>query len=61
MDAPPSKKLDQIHVADPVSMELCRLRGELERLEKKVAEMEGSPRLAKPPEPQRPPQGEASN
>lgn len=44
-EAPPSKKLDQIHVADPVSMELCRLRGELERLEKKVAEMEKTPEL----------------
>lgn len=39
---PPSQKLDQIHVADPVSMELCRLRGELERLEKKVVQMEAS-------------------
>ena len=32
--------LDQIHVADPVSMELCRLRGELERLQNQVNEME---------------------
>ncbi len=39
-DLPPSKKLDQIHVADPVSMELCRLRGELERLQKQVASIE---------------------
>ena len=39
---PPSRKLDQIHVADPVSIELCRLRGELERLEKKVEDMKGS-------------------
>lgn len=39
-DLPPSRKLDQIHVADPVSMELCRLRGELERLEAKVKELE---------------------
>ena len=31
-----SRQLDQIHVADPVSMELCRLRGELERLQAKV-------------------------
>lgn len=31
-----NEQLDQIHVADPVSMELCRLRGELERLQKKV-------------------------
>jgi len=37
----PSVTLDQIHVADPVSMELCRLRGELERLEKKVEELKG--------------------
>lgn len=36
----PSRTLDQIHVADPVSMELCRLRGELERLEKKVEQMD---------------------
>ncbi len=40
-DPKPSKTLDQIHVADPVSMELCRLRGELERLEKKVNELKG--------------------
>ncbi len=39
-EVPASHKLDQIHVADPVSMELCRLRGELERLEKKVAGLE---------------------
>lgn len=39
-DTPPSRKLDQIHVADPVSMELCRLRGELERLSKRVEELE---------------------
>ncbi len=31
-----SQQLDQIHVADPVSMELCRLRGELERLQNQV-------------------------
>lgn len=39
-EVPARHKLDQIHVADPVSMELCRLRGELERLEKKVAGLE---------------------
>ena len=32
--------MDQIHVADPVSMELCRLRGEMERLEKRLQELE---------------------
>ena len=32
----PCQDMDQIHVADPVSMELCRLRGELERLQKQV-------------------------
>ena len=37
--AQPSRSLDQIHVADPVSMELCRLRGEIERLERKVEDM----------------------
>ncbi len=35
-DQPASKRLDQIHVADPVSMELCRLRAELERLRTRV-------------------------
>ncbi len=40
-DPKPSRNLDQIHVADPVSMELCRLRGEIERLEKKVNELKG--------------------
>ncbi len=34
-----NEQLDQIHVADPVSMELCRLRSELVRLEAKVAEL----------------------
>lgn len=35
-----SEQLDQIHVADPVSMELCRLRGELERLQNQVNNLE---------------------
>ncbi|MGI6255085.1 MAG: serine O-acetyltransferase EpsC [Acutalibacter sp.] len=38
----PSQQLDQIHVADPVSMELCRLRGEMERLEKRLKNLESS-------------------
>lgn len=33
-------QLDQIHIADPVSMELCLLRGELERLQKQVGTLE---------------------
>ncbi|MBP3337237.1 MAG: serine O-acetyltransferase [Clostridia bacterium] len=32
----PCQDLDQIHIPDPVSMELCRLRAQLERLEKKI-------------------------
>lgn len=28
-----SKRLDQIHIADPVSMELCRMRAQIERLQ----------------------------
>ena len=32
--------LDQIHIPDPVSQELCRLRVELEHLRKRVQEME---------------------
>lgn len=38
--AHPSQQLDQIHVADPVSMELCRLRGEIERLQRRVESLE---------------------
>lgn len=38
--AHPSQQLDQIHVADPVSMELCRLHGELERLQRRVKTLE---------------------
>lgn len=35
----PAQELDQVHIPDPVSLEICRLRAELETLEKKVAEM----------------------
>ena len=42
--APPSQQLDQIHVADPVSMEICRLRGELERMEQRLHALEDSPK-----------------
>ena len=31
------EQLDQIHIPDPVSQELCKLRAEIERLEKEVA------------------------
>lgn len=34
--------LDQIHIPDPVAQELCRTRVELERLKKKVAQIEKS-------------------
>ena len=30
-------------MADPVSMELCRLRGEMERLQKRLEALEGAP------------------
>ena len=36
----PVADLDQVHIPDPVSMELCSLRVELERLKKKVEEKE---------------------
>ncbi len=35
----PIADLDQIHIPDPVSMELCSLRAELERIKKKMEEM----------------------
>ena len=34
----PIADLDQIHIPDPVSMELCKLRAEIERLKKKWEE-----------------------
>ena len=30
--------LDQVHIPDPVSMELCRIRAEVERLKKRLEE-----------------------
>ncbi len=36
----PSAELDQIHVADPVSMELCHLRGQLERIQNQVNQLQ---------------------
>lgn len=36
----PIADLDQVHIPDPVSMELCGLRAELERLKKKLEEKE---------------------
>lgn len=38
----PSAELDQIHVADPVSMEICHLRGQLERMQNQVNHLEES-------------------
>lgn len=34
------KELDQVHIPDPVSMELCKMLGKIERLEKRIAELE---------------------
>ncbi len=36
--APAKIDLDQIHIPDPVSMELCRMRAEIDRLKKERAE-----------------------
>ncbi len=33
------KELDQVHIPDPVSMELCKLLGKIERLEKQIEEI----------------------
>lgn len=38
--SPPIADLDQVHIPDPVSMELCGLRAEVERLKKKLEENE---------------------
>ena len=32
--------LDQVHIPDPVSQELCKLSAKLEKLERKLAESE---------------------
>jgi len=34
-----NNKLDHIHIADPVSMELCRLMGRIDRLDKEVKDV----------------------
>ncbi len=35
-----TEQLDQVHIPDPVSQELCRLSAKLEKLEKKLSERE---------------------
>jgi serine O-acetyltransferase len=35
------EQLDQVHIPDPVSQELCRLSAKLEKLEKRLAEQDG--------------------
>ncbi len=37
-----SRDLDQIHYADPVSQEFCRMRMDMEKLEQRIKELEGS-------------------
>ncbi|MBQ8869498.1 MAG: serine O-acetyltransferase [Oscillospiraceae bacterium] len=35
-EKPPAQDMDQIHIPDPVSQELCRLRAEIESLKKQI-------------------------
>ncbi len=35
-----TQDIDQIHIPDPVSLELCRLQAEIEKLNRKIGEME---------------------
>ena len=35
-EKPPCSDMDQIHIPDPVSQELCRLRAEIESLKKQI-------------------------
>ncbi len=44
----PAKELDQVHIPDPVSLEICRLRGELEKLEKTVERLNGGKKIVCP-------------
>lgn len=39
LDFKPTADLDQIHIPDPISMELCKLEAEIKRLNKKMEEM----------------------
>ena len=45
-----TKTLDQIHVADPVSQELCRLRFEYDKLKQQMEEMKQQMRALLPAE-----------
>lgn len=46
-DSAKKDSLDQVHIPDPVSQELCRLRAEIEVLEKKVASLENKEKDSK--------------
>ncbi len=35
-----TQEIDQIHIPDPVSQELCQIEGEIERLKRKIEELE---------------------
>ena len=39
--AVPSKDMDQIHIPDPVSLELCRLHAEVDSLRKELSKLKG--------------------
>ena len=41
INGPRVSELDQVHIPDPVSMELCRLNVELEKIKKQLAEGKG--------------------
>ena len=40
ISAPCKDTLDQVHIPDPVAQEICKLRAEIEALEKRINEME---------------------
>ena len=40
----PSEKLDQVHIPDPVSQEICKLYMEIDRLKAELAEIKSLPR-----------------
>lgn len=46
VSAVPGSDMDQVHIPDPVSQELCRLLMHIEQLEKRIAELEGEPAKA---------------
>lgn len=47
--APPCADMDQVHIPDPVAQELCRMQVKLNRMQKELDELRGTPHDAPAP------------